>query len=42
VVNPSSTDIDVLDQDLTLGAVHYPTSAQLGVNGTVLIFGHSS
>jgi LPXTG-site transpeptidase (sortase) family protein len=42
VVNPSSTDIDVLDQDLTLGAVHYPTSAPLGVNGTVLIFGHSS
>jgi LPXTG-site transpeptidase (sortase) family protein len=42
VVNPSSTDIDVLDNDLTLGAVHYPTSASLGVNGTVLIFGHSS
>jgi LPXTG-site transpeptidase (sortase) family protein len=42
VVNPSSTDIDVLDQDLTLGAVHYPTSAPLGVHGTVLIFGHSS
>ncbi|MGC9602136.1 MAG: sortase [Minisyncoccia bacterium] len=42
VINPSSTDIDVLDNDLTLGAVHYPTSAMLGVDGTVLIFGHSS
>ncbi|HEY5383104.1 MAG TPA: sortase [Candidatus Paceibacterota bacterium] len=42
VVNPTSTNVDDLDQDLTLGAVHYPTSAPLGVNGTVLIFGHSS
>ena len=42
VVNPDTTDIDTLDNDLELGAVHYPTSAPLGVNGTVLIFGHSS
>jgi LPXTG-site transpeptidase (sortase) family protein len=42
VVNPTSTDIDLLDDALTLGAVHYPTSAPLGVNGTVLLFGHSS
>ncbi len=42
VVNPSSTDIDVLDKALEQGAVHYPTSASLGVNGTVLLFGHSS
>jgi hypothetical protein len=42
VVNPSTTDIDQLDQELTKGAVHYPTSAPLGVNGTVLLFGHSS
>jgi LPXTG-site transpeptidase (sortase) family protein len=42
VVNPSSTNVDDLDQALTLGSVHYPTSAPLGVNGTVLIFGHSS
>jgi LPXTG-site transpeptidase (sortase) family protein len=42
VVNPASTDIDVLDNELTKGAVHYPTSAPLGINGTVLLFGHSS
>ncbi len=42
VVNPTSTDVDVLDDALTLGAVRYPTSAMLGVDGTVLIFGHSS
>lgn len=42
IVNPPSTDVNVLDQELTKGVVHYPTSAQLGVNGTVLLFGHSS
>ena len=42
VANPTSTDVDVLDADLLKGAVRYPTSAQLGVDGTVLIFGHSS
>ena len=42
VISPTSTDITSLDNDLELGAVHYPTSAPLGVNGTVLIFGHSS
>lgn len=42
VVNPASSDISVLDDALTQGAVHYPASAQLGVNGTVLLFGHSS
>jgi LPXTG-site transpeptidase (sortase) family protein len=42
IVNPTSTDINTLDDDLTLGAVHYPTSAELGVDGTVLLFGHSS
>lgn len=42
VVNPTSTDINDLDKALESGAVHYPTSAQLGVNGTVLLFGHSS
>lgn len=42
VVNPTSTNIDDLDNALTQGAVHYPTSAPLGVNGTVLLFGHSS
>jgi LPXTG-site transpeptidase (sortase) family protein len=42
VKNPVSTDVDVLDETLLSGAVRYPTSAQLGVDGTVLIFGHSS
>jgi LPXTG-site transpeptidase (sortase) family protein len=42
IKNPSSTDVDTLDQDLLSGAVRYPTSAKLGVNGTVLLFGHSS
>jgi LPXTG-site transpeptidase (sortase) family protein len=42
VSNPASTDVDVLDEYLLKGAVRYPTSAPLGVNGTVLLFGHSS
>ncbi|MBI2004841.1 sortase [Patescibacteria group bacterium] len=40
--NPTSTDIEVLDQALLSGAVRYPTSALLGEEGTVLLFGHSS
>ncbi len=42
VANPASTDIDALDQTLLTGAARYPTSALLGVDGTVLLFGHSS
>ncbi len=42
VVNPSSTDIDVLDAALLEGAVRYPTSGQLGINGTVFLLGHST
>ena len=42
VSNPVSTDVHVLDQALLKGAVRYPTSALLGVNGTVFLFGHSS
>jgi LPXTG-site transpeptidase (sortase) family protein len=42
IANPVSTDIEVLDEGLMKGAVRYPTSAQLGVDGTVLLFGHSS
>ena len=42
ISNPTSTDIDVLDNGLLTGAVRYPTSAALGQNGTVLLFGHSS
>jgi len=42
VENPISTDIEVLDQSLLSGTVRYPTSALLGQEGTVLLFGHSS
>ncbi len=42
VSNPTSTDNDVLDAALAKGAIRYPTSATLGVDGTVLLFGHSS
>jgi len=42
VENPTSTNIDVLDRALLSGAVRYPTSALLGAEGTVLLFGHSS
>ena len=42
VQNPTSVDIEVLDQATLLGAVRYPTSASLGEDGTVLLFGHSS
>jgi len=42
VANPITTNADVLDADLLKGAVRFPSSALLGVNGTVLLFGHSS
>lgn len=42
ISNPDSTDVEVLDQNLLHGAVRYPSSALLGVDGTMLLFGHSS
>jgi LPXTG-site transpeptidase (sortase) family protein len=42
VLNPASTKVSVLDEALLKGAVRYPTSAELGQEGTVLLFGHSS
>lgn len=43
VANPTTTNADVLDQDLLYGAVRYPTSGTLGVEGqNVVLFGHSS
>jgi LPXTG-site transpeptidase (sortase) family protein len=42
IKNPSSTNVDVLDEALLSGSVRYPGSAKLGENGTVLLFGHSS
>jgi sortase A len=42
VENPNTTDIGVLDDALLRGAVRWPESAMLGVEGTVFLFGHSS
>jgi len=42
VQNPSTTDVDALDALLNKGPARYVSSAQLGVNGNVLIFAHSS
>jgi LPXTG-site transpeptidase (sortase) family protein len=42
ISNPSSTDLEVLDHALLTGAVRYPTSAKLGEEGNVILFGHSS
>jgi LPXTG-site transpeptidase (sortase) family protein len=43
VANPTTTNADVLDQDLLYGAVRYPTSGTLGSEGqNVVLFGHSS
>jgi LPXTG-site transpeptidase (sortase) family protein len=42
VADPTTTDTQTLDADLLHGAVRYPTSAELGQAGNVVIFGHSS
>jgi LPXTG-site transpeptidase (sortase) family protein len=42
VANPTTTDVEVLDNALLKGAVRYPTSAKLGEEGNVVLFGHSS
>ena len=42
VKNPVSTDAKTLDAALLTGAVRYPTSAKLGEEGNVILFGHSS
>jgi LPXTG-site transpeptidase (sortase) family protein len=42
IANPVTTNVEVLDRDLLLGAVRYPTSAELGEDGNVVLFGHSS
>ncbi len=42
VLNPTATDAATLDNELLKGAVRYPTSAKLGENGNIVIFGHSS
>ncbi len=42
VANPDTTVVAKLDEALTTGTVRYPTSAKLGADGNVIIFGHSS
>lgn len=42
VVNPTTTSIESLDEELLKGVVRYPTSAKLGEVGNVVLFGHSS
>jgi LPXTG-site transpeptidase (sortase) family protein len=42
IANPTTNDIQALDAALLKGAVRYPTSARLGENGNVVLFGHSS
>jgi LPXTG-site transpeptidase (sortase) family protein len=41
VLNPLTTNANVLNDNLLRGAVHYPGSGTLG-NGNVFIFGHST
>lgn len=42
VDNPTSTDVESLDEALLSSAVRYPTSAKLGTSGNVVLFAHSS
>jgi len=42
IANPVTTNLDSLDALLLKGAVRYPTSAKLGEDGNVVLFGHSS
>jgi len=42
IANPATTDTAALDRALLKGAVRFPTSAKLGENGNVVLFGHSS
>ena len=42
IANPTTVNLEALDQYLLKGAVRYPTSAKLGEIGNVVLFGHSS
>jgi hypothetical protein len=42
VLNPKSSDTEILDDALLYGAVRYPESGDLESNQTIFIFGHSS
>ncbi len=39
IANPTSTNVEALDTLLLKGAVRNPTSAKLGLDGLVLLFG---
>ena len=42
ILNPTSTDIEILDEALLSGVVRYPESGQLDDETNLLLFGHSS
>lgn len=42
VVNPTGTDIDSLNKAVDEAAMRHPASSMLGVQGAVVLFGHSS
>lgn len=42
IANPDTTNVAALDRALLKSAVRYPTSAKLGEEGNVILFGHSS
>lgn len=42
VANPTTVNVATLDAALLNGIVRYPTSAKLGEEGNVVLFGHSS
>lgn len=42
IENPESRDIEVLDQALGRGAVHYPGTGTLQEDANIFLFGHSS
>ncbi|MFH0755535.1 MAG: sortase [bacterium] len=42
IYNPETTNIKVLDDYLSKGAVRYPSSGLLGGNRNIFIFGHST
>lgn len=42
ITNAATTNVEALDRLLLQGAVRYPTSARLGEEGNLVLFGHSS